>query len=155
MTRFGLACDEVCAKMCPADYNDTDECRTLCSLKLGCPAQNRAYYYDLGTDDLAEIECVDLSVEACEAAILAAATHEEGAGVVLGPLRDAAVGEACRAAFARDELSEDDDETARLLYAGEAREMAKTLIEHKNSKSARRFERLREELSSRTAGRDL
>ena len=87
--------------------------------------------------------------------ILAAATHEEGAGVVLGPLRDAAVGEACRAAFARDELSEDDDETARLLYAGEAREMAKTLIEHKNSKSARRFERLREELSSRTAGRDL
>ena len=26
---------------------------------------------------------------------------------------------------------------------------------HKNSKSARRFKRLREELSSRTAGRDL
>ena len=141
--------------MCPADYNDTDECRTLCSLKLGCPAQNRAYYYDLGTDDLAEIECVDLSVEACEAAILAA-TNEDSAGpVVVGPLRDAAVGDACRAAFARDELSEDDDATARVLYAGEARETAKTLMKHKNSKSARRFKRLREELSSRTAGRDL
>ena len=141
--------------MCPADYNDTDECRTLCSLKLGCPAQNRAYYYDLGTDDLAEIECVDLSVEACEAAM--AATAEAGFGpVVVGPLRDAAVGEACRAAFARDELSEDDDATARVLYAGEARETAKTLMKHKNSKSARRFRRLREELSSRTAGgRDL
>ena len=45
--------------------------------------------------------------------------------------------------------------TAGAMYAGEAREMAKTLIEHKNSKSARRFKRLREELSSRTAGRDL
>ena len=63
---------------------------------------------------------------------------------------------ACRAAFARDELSEDDDEAARLLYAGEARETAKTLMKHQNSKSARRFTRLREELSSRTAsGRDL
>ena len=42
------------------------------------------------------------------------------------------------------------------MYAGEAREMAKTLIEHKNSKSARRFKRLREELSARKAGgRDL
>ena len=42
------------------------------------------------------------------------------------------------------------------LYAGEARETAKTLMEHQNSKSARRFKRLREELSSRTAGgRDL
>ena len=42
------------------------------------------------------------------------------------------------------------------MYAGEARETAKTLMKHKNSKSARRFKRLREELSSRTAGgRDL
>ena len=97
---------------------------------------------------------IGLSVEACEAAI---ATHEDGAGpVVMGPLRDAAVGDACRAAFARDELSEDDDATARVLYAGEARETAKTLMKHQNSKSARRFRRLREELSSRTAGgRDL
>ena len=96
-----------------------------------------------------------LSVEACEAAILA--THEDGAGpVVVGPLRDAAVGDACRAAFARDELSEDDDAVARQMYAGEARETAKTLMKHQNSKSARRFRRLREELSSRTAGgRDL
>ena len=75
---------------------------------------------------------------------------------MVGPLRDAAVGDACRAAFARDELSEDDDAVARRMYAGEARETAKTLMKHKNSKSARRFRRLREELSSRTAaGRDL
>ena len=72
--------------------------------------------------------------------------------MALGPLRDAAVGDACRAAFARDELSEDDDAVARRLYAGEARETAMTLMKHKNSKSARRFRRLREELSSRTAG---
>ena len=117
-------------------------------------AINEAYYYDLGAEDeAAEIECVGLSVEACEAAILAA-TNEDGAGpVAVGPLRDAAVGDACRAAFARDELSEDDDAVARRMYAGEARE---TLMKHKNSKSARRFRRLREELSSRTAGgRDL
>ena len=97
-----------------------------------------------------------LSVEACEAATLAA-TAEAGFGpVVVGPLRDAAVGDACRAAFARDELSEDDDATARVLYAGEARETAKTLMKHQNSKSARRFKRLREELSARKAGgRDL
>ena len=85
-----------------------------------------------------------------------AATHEDGAGpVVVGPLRDASVGVACRADFARDELSEDDDEAARRRYAGEARETAKTLMKDANSKSARRFKRLREELSSRTAGRDL
>jgi len=68
------------------------------------------------------------------------------------PLRDAAVGDACRAAFARDELSEDDDAAARQMYAGEARGTAMTLMKHQNSKSARRFRRLREELSSRTAG---
>ena len=157
MSRHGQACDDVCANMCPADYNDSDECRALCSLKLACPAQNEAYYYDLGAEDeAAEVECEDLSVEACEAAIMAA-TAEAGFGpVVVGPLRDAAVGEACRAAFARDELSEDDDATARVLYAGEARETAKTLMKHQNSKSARRFRRLREELSARKAGgRDL
>ena len=156
MSRHGQACDDVCANMCPGGWNDTDECRTLCSLKLGCPARNEAYYYDLGADEAAEVECVDLSVEACEAAIMAA-TAEAGFGpVVVGPLRDAAVGEACRAAFARDELSEDDDAVARQMYAGEARETAKTLMKHQNSKSARRFRRLREELSSRTAGgRDL
>ena len=70
-------------------------------------------------------------------------------------MRDASVGVACRADFARDELSEDDDEAARRRYAGEARETAKTLMKHQNSKIARRFTRLREELSSRTAGRDL
>ena len=48
-----------------------------------------------------------------------------------------------------------DDAVARLLYAGEARETAKTLMKHQNSKIGRRFKRLREELSSRTAGRDL
>ena len=74
----------------------------------------------------------------------------------LGPLRDAAVGDACRAAFARDELSEDDDAVARQMYAGEARETAMTLMKHKNSKSARRFRRLTEALSKRKAGgRDL
>ena len=125
MSRHGQACDDVCANMCPSDWNDTEECRALCSLKLACPALNEAYYYDLGADNAAEVECVDLSVEACEAAIM---TAEAGFGpVVVGPLRDAAVGEACRAAFARDELSEDDDATARVLYAGEARETAKTL----------------------------
>ena len=95
------------------------------------------------------------SPKACEAAILAA-THEDGAEpVMVGPLRNAAIGEACRVAFARDELSEDDDAVTRLLYAGEARETAKTLMKHHNSKIGRRFKRLREELSSRTAGRDL
>jgi len=159
MSTHGQSCDDVCANMCPrepwsANY-EAHECRTLCSLKLACPAENEKYYYDLGADQAAEIECVDLSVEACEAAILAA-THEDGAGpVVVGPLRNAAVGEACRAAFARDELSEDDDGVARLPYAGEARETAKTLMKHQNSKIARHFKRLREELSSRTAGRDL
>ena len=145
--------------MCPREpwsaNREAYECRDLCSLKLGCLAENEAYYYDPSADN-AEVECVDLSVEACEAAIMAA-TAEAGFGpVVVGPLRDAAVGEACRAAFARDELSEDDDATARVLYAGEARETAKTLMKHQNSKSARRFKRLREELSKRKAGgRDL
>ena len=61
-----------------------------------------------------------------------------------------------RTTFARDELSEDDDAAARQMYAGEARGTAMTLMKHQNSKSARRFRRLREELSSRTAGgRDL
>ena len=100
---------------------------------------------------------MDLSVEACEAAILAATAGAEP--VMVGPLRNAAIGEACRAAFARDELSEDDDAVAprlaRLLYAGEARETAKILMKHQNSKIGRRFKRLREELSSRTAGPDL
>ena len=159
MSRHGHACDAVCANMCPrepwsANY-EAYECRDLCSLKLGCLAENEQYYYDLGADQAAEIECVDLSVEACEAAILAA-THEDGAEpVMVGPLRNAAIGEACRAAFARDELSEDDDAVARLLYAGEARETAKILMKHQNSKIGRRFKRLREELSSRTAGPDL
>ena len=95
------------------------------------------------------------SPKACEAAILAA-THEDGAEpVMVGPLRNAAIGEACRVAFARDELSEDDDAVTRLLYAGEARETAKILMKHQNSKIGRRFKRLREELSSRTAGPDL
>ena len=54
------------------------------------------------------------------------------------------------------QLSEDDDSAARRLYAGEARETAKTLMLHKNSKSARRFRRLTEALSKRKAGgRDL
>ena len=71
-------------------------------------------------------------------------------------MRDVAVGDACRAAFARDELSEDDDAAARRLYTGEARETALTLMKHKKSKSARRFRCLTEELSGRkAAGRDL
>ena len=156
MSRHGHACDAVCANMCPREPWSANfeayECRDLCSLKLGCLAENEAYYYDPSADN-AEVECVDLSVEACEAAILAATEGAEP--VMVGPLRNAAIGEACRAAFARDELSEDDDAVARLLYAGEARETAKTLMKHQNSKIGRRFKRLREELSSRTAGRDL
>ena len=63
---------------------------------------------------------------------------------------------AAKVVAARNAHDVDDDGCYReTVYAGEAREMAKTLIEHKNSKSARRFKRLREELSSRTAGRDL
>ena len=157
MSRHGHACDAVCANMCPrepwsANY-EAYECRDLCSLKLGCLAENEAYYYDPSADN-AEVECVDLSVEACEAAILAATEGAEP--VMVGPLRNAAIGEACRAAFARDELSEDDDAVARLLYAGEARETAKILMKHQNSKIGRRFKRLREELSARKAGgRDL
>ena len=53
------------------------------------------------------------------------------------------------------DLCPDDDAVARLLYAGEARETAKILMKHQNSKIGRRFKRLREELSSRTAGPDL
>ena len=154
--RHGQACDDVCANMCPREPWSANfeayECRDLCSLKLGCLAENEAYYYDPSADN-AEVECVDLSVEACEAAILAATEGAEP--VMVGPLRNAAIGEACRAAFARDELSEDDDAVARLLYAGEARETAKILMKHQNSKIGRRFKRLREELSSRTSGPDL
>ena len=40
MSRHGQACDDVCANMCPSDWNDTEECRALCSLKLACPALN-------------------------------------------------------------------------------------------------------------------
>jgi hypothetical protein len=154
MSRHGQACDDVCENMCPADYDETYECRALCSLRLGCLARNEVYYYNASVDEAAEIECVDLSVEACEEAILAATEGTEP--VMVGPLRDAAVGEECRAAFARDEVSEDDDSAARRLYTGEARETALTLMKHKNSKSARRFRRLTEELSGRkAAGRDL
>ena len=154
MSRHGQACDDICANMCPTDYDETDECRALCSLRLGCLARNEVYYYDASVDEAAEIECVGLSVEACEEAILAATEASEP--VMVGPLRDVAVGDACRAAFARDELSEDDDAAARRLYTGEARETALTLMKHKNSKSARRFRRLTEELSRRkAAGRDL
>ena len=59
-------------------------------------------------------------------------------------------------AASRNAISEDDDAVARQMYAGEARQTAMTLMKHKNSKSARRFRRLTEELSGRKAGgRDL
>ena len=85
------------------------ECRALCSLRFECLARNEAYYYDLAVDGAAEdLECVDLSSEECDEA--KAATRQDGAEpIVMGPLRDAAVGEECRVAFATDELAEEGD----------------------------------------------
>ena len=122
------------------------ECRVLCSLRFECPARNEAYYYNLAAED-DDLDCADLSIEACEEA--QAAARQDGAEpVVVGPLRDAAVGDECRAAFAIDELSEEGD-VARRPYAGEVRATALNLMKHKNSYGARRFKRLWEELSKK------
>ena len=125
-------------------YPDDKECLALCSLRFACPARNEAYYYDL---DAAEIECAEsMPAEVCaEMAGRIAATEP----VVIGRLRDAAVGDECRAAFARDELSEDDDEAARRLYAGAARQIAMKLMKRPQSYLARRLKRLSDELWSR------
>ena len=123
----------------------------LCSLRFACPARNEAYYYDL---DAAEIECAEsMPAEVCaEMAGRIAATEP----VVMGPLRDAAVGDECRAAFARDELSEDDDTASRELYTGEAWETAWKIMQNVYSKDARRLKRLQEEaLSRKAAGSEL
>jgi hypothetical protein len=124
------------------------ECRALCSLRFECLARNEAYYYDLAVDGAAEdLECVDLSSEECDEA--KAATRQDGAEpIVMGPLRDAAVGEECRVAFATDELAEEGD-VARRPYAGDVRATALNLMKHKNSYGARRFKRLREELAKK------
>ena len=151
MSRHGQACDDICANMCPTDYDETDECRALCSLRLGCLARNEAYYYDLSGDEAAEIECVDLPVEACAEATLAATEGREP--VIIGPLRNATVGDECRAAFARDELSEDDVSSERELYTGEARETAWKIMQNVHSKEARRFKRLQDEELSRMKAR--
>ena len=76
--------------------------------------------------------------------------------VIIGPLRNATVGDECRAAFARDELSEDDVFSERELYTGEARETAWKIMQNVYSKDARRLKRLQEEaLSRKAAGSEL
>ena len=158
MSRHGYSCDDVCENMVPADiykdYSTEEEIEILrlhCSLRLGCLARNEAYYYDLSGDEAAEIECVDLSVEACAEATLAATEGREP--VIIGPLRNATVGDECRAAFARDELSEDDVFSERELYTGEARETAWKIMQNVHSKEARRFKRLQDEELSRMKAR--
>ena len=155
MSRHGQSCDDVCESMFPAwAYKDeTEEFQLLCSLKLGCMARNEAYYYDLSADEATAIECVDLSVDACAEATLAAAELRGAEPVIIGPLRNETVGNECRAAFARDELSEDDDTASRQLYTGEARETAWKLMQEVNSKHARRFKRLQDEELSRMKAR--
>ena len=141
--------------MCPREpwsaNREAYECRDLCSLKLGCLAENEAYYYDPSADQAAEIECVDLSVEACAEATLAATEGREP--VIIGPLRNATVGDECRAAFARDELSEDDVFSERELYTGEARETAWKIMQNVHSKEARRFKRLQDKELARMKAR--
>ena len=158
MSRHGYSCDDVCENMVPADiykdYSTEEEIEILrlhCSLRLGCLARNEAYYYDLSGDEAAEIECVDLPVEACAEATLAATEGREP--VIIGPLRNATVGDECRAAFARDELSEDDVFSERELYTGEARETAWKIMQNVHSKEARRFKRLQDEELSRMKAR--
>ena len=155
MSTHGQSCDDVCESMFPAwAYKDeTEEFQLICSLKFGCLARNEAYYYDLSADEATAIECVDLSAEACAEATLAAAELRGAEPVIIGPLRNVTVGDECRAAFARDELSEDDDEGARRLYTGEARETAWKLMQEVNSKHARRFKRAQDEELSRMKAR--
>ena len=107
----------------------------------------------VSADEATAIECVDLSVDACAEATLAAAELRGAEPVIIGPLRNATVGDECRAAFARDELSEDDDVGARRLYTGEARETAWKLMQEVNSKHARRFKRLHDEELARMKAR--
>ena len=96
---------------------------------------------------------MDLPVEACAEATLAATEGREP--VIIGPLRNATVGDECRAAFARDELSEDDDESAA-LYTGEARETAWKLMQEVNSKARAASSAFRTRASRmKAAGRPL
>ena len=96
---------------------------------------------------------MDLSVDACAEATLAAAELRGAEPVVIGPLRNATVGDECRAAFARDELSEDDVFSERELYTGEARETAWKIMQNVHSKEARRFKRLQDEELARMKAR--
>ncbi|CAH0380274.1 unnamed protein product [Pelagomonas calceolata] len=160
MSRHGYSCDDVCENMVPTDiykdYSTEEEIEILrlhCSLRLGCLARNEAYYYDLSADEATAIECVDLSVDACAEATLAAAELRGTEPVIIGPLRNATVGDECRAAFARDELSEDDVFSERELYTGEARETAWKIMQNVHSKEARRFKRLQDEELSRMKAR--
>ena len=82
-------------------------------------------YYDASVDEAAEIECVDLSVEACEVAILAATAPNPSWWVH----SDAAVGgEELRSRATRFRRT---TTRPRGLYTGEARETASTLMKHK------------------------
>ena len=102
----------------------------------------------------AEIECVGLSDEACAEATLAATEGTEP--VTIGPLRNATVGDECRAEFAHDEPFYLGENPASCLYAGEARETARKIMQNVWSKDARRLKRLQEEaLSSRKAAGEL
>jgi len=156
MSEHGQACDDVCENMFPADIykDDLELTRLHCSLKLGCLARNEAYYYDPSADVAAEIECVGLSDEACAEATLAATEGTEP--VTIGPLRNATVGDECRAEFAHDEPFYLGENPASCLYAGEARETARKIMQNVWSKDARRLKRLQEEaLSSRKAAGEL
>ena len=99
----------------------------------------------------AEIECVGLSDEACAEATLAATEGTEP--VIIGPLRNATVGDECRAEFAHDEPFYLGENPASCLYAGEARETARKIMQNVWSKDARRFKRLQDEELSRMKAR--
>ena len=160
MSRHGHSCDDVCENMVPADiykdYSTEEEIEILrlhCSLRLGCLARNEAYYYDLSADEATAIECVDLSVDACAEATLAAAELRGTEPVIIGPLRNATVGDECRAEFANDEPFYLGENPASCLYAGEARETARKIMQNVWSKDARRFKRLQDEELSRMKAR--
>ena len=105
----------------------------------------------VSADEATAIECVDLSVDACAEATLAAAEGREP--VIIGPLRNATVGDECRAEFANDEPFYLGENPAACLYAGEAREAARKIMQNVWSKDARRFKRLQDEELSRMKAR--
>ena len=89
--------------------------------------------------------------QTCAEATLAATEGTEP--VTIGPLRNATVGDECRAEFANDEPFYLGENPAACLYAGEAREAARKIMQNVWSKDARRFKRLQDEELSRMKAR--